>query len=284
MRIATASLHFGEEPPVSGSGGSGTIFFSGCTLRCNFCQNYQISQEGMGREVGPEEFALIALALESAGAHNINLVTGTQSAPSILEGIGIARSRGLRLPVLWNGSGYESLETVDMLSRAVDVWLPDYKTPSPQTASAYFRAPDYPERARAAILRMAESAPLEFSGDLIIRGVVMRHLFLPGRLAETRDVLEWFAENLRGRALISVMSQYTPIQALSGREAPGAAVGEGEYRALMEMVEELDLGGGFYQELVPGSEWLPDFERVNPFSSELSRPVWHWREGFTLKA
>jgi putative pyruvate formate lyase activating enzyme len=280
MRIASASIHFGEEPPISGSGGSGTVFFSGCTLRCAFCQNYQISQEGMGRDVDAREFARICLRLEERGAHNINLVTGTQFAPSIALGLALAREGGLGIPALWNGSGYERIETIELLSGAVDVWLPDFKTPEPDTAREFFQAPDYPEKARAAILRMAELSPLRLDGGLMKGGVMLRHLLLPGKLAETRLVLEWFAKKLKGRALISVMTQYTPIPALAGRPAPADPVGNAEYGALMDMIEELDLGEGYYQELVPGSDWLPDFNRSNPFSSELSRPVWHWRDGF----
>jgi putative pyruvate formate lyase activating enzyme len=280
MRIASASIHFGEEPPISGSGGSGTVFFSGCTLRCAFCQNYQISQEGMGREVDAREFARICLRLEERGAHNINLVTGTQFAPSIALGLALAKEGGLTIPALWNGSGYEQIETIELLSDAVDVWLPDFKTPDPDTAREFFQAPDYPEKARAAILRMAELSPLRLENGLMKAGVMLRHLLLPGKLAETRLVLEWFAAKLKGRALISVMTQYTPIPALLGRPAPADPVGNAEYGALMEMIEELDMGEGYYQELVPGSDWLPDFTRSNPFSSELSRPVWHWRDGF----
>lgn len=280
MRIATASVHFGEEPPLSGSGGSGTIFFTGCTLRCAFCQNYQISQRGMGREVDADEFARICLALEEAGAHNVNLVTGTHFAPSIAEGLAAARRQGLSLPALWNGSGYEEVRTVDSLSGSIDVWLPDCKTLEPATAGEFFKAPDYPDKARAAVERMAEVSPLRTEGGLLVGGVVLRHLLLPGRLGETRAVLEWFARRLKGRALISVMTQYTPIPALSDRPAPGKPVEAEEYEALMDMIEELDVGDGFYQELVPGSDWLPDFDRDNPFSSELSRPVWHWRSGF----
>jgi putative pyruvate formate lyase activating enzyme len=280
MRIASASIHFGEEPPVSGSGGSGTVFFSGCTLRCAFCQNYQISQEGMGREVDAREFARICLRLEERGAHNINLVTGTQFAPSIALGLSLAREGGLTIPALWNGSGYEEIETIELLSGSVDVWLPDYKTPDSDTAREFFQAPDYPEKARAAILRMAELSPLRLENGLMKGGVLLRHLLLPGKLAETRLALEWFAKKLKGRALISVMTQYTPIPALLGRPAPADPVGSAEYGALMDMIEELDLGEGYYQELVPGSDWLPDFNRSNPFSSELSRPVWHWRDGF----
>lgn len=284
MRLALASVHFGEEPPLVGTRGSGTLFFSGCTLRCAFCQNYQISQQGLGREVGTAEFAEICLALQAAGAANINLVTGTQFIPGIVEGIAAARAAGLTLPVLWNCSGYERVEMVAALRGTVDVWLPDLKTLSRETAQRYFAAPDYPEVATAAILAMAEGCPLEYDSDgLLRRGVIMRHLVLPGQLADSRAVLTWFAKHLAVRALPSIMTQYTPIAALAGRPAPKDALGHAEYEELVALIDELGLGEGFYQELVPGSDWLPDFCRPNPFSSELSRTVWHHGCGFVAK-
>ena len=285
MRLALASLHFGEEPPLVGKGGSGTIFFSGCTLGCTFCQNHQISQQGLGREVEPAEFAAICLALQAAGAVNINLVTGTHFIPGIIEGIGRARAAGLALPVLWNGSGYERVEMVEALKGTVDVWLPDYKTRDRATAVRFFAAPDYPEVAGRAILAMAaDQPPVYDENGLMRRGLIMRHLVLPGQWEDSRAVLTWFAEHLAGRALPSIMTQYTPIPALAGRPAPEGALSRGEYDRLIALIDELGLGEGFYQELVPGSEWLPDFVRDNPFSSELSRTVWHHSRGLIAPA
>jgi len=284
MRLALASLHFGEEPPLVGKGGSGTIFFSGCPLGCAFCQNFQISQRGLGREVEAAEFSAICLALQEAGAVNINLVTGTQFIPGIIEGIGRARAAGLALPVLWNCSGYERVETVEALKGTIDVWLPDLKTLSPATAGRFFSAPDYPEVAAQAILAMAEGYPLEYDeSGLLRRGLILRHLVLPGQLEDSRAILAWFAGHLGGRALPSLMTQYTPIRALEGRPAPASALSPEDYDRIVAMLDEFDLGNGFYQELVPGSEWLPDFVRDNPFSAELSRTVWHHSRGFVAK-
>lgn len=281
LRIALASLHFGEEPPLVGARGSGTVFFAGCTLRCAFCQNYQISQQGLGRDVDTAEFARICLALQEAGAANINLVTGSHFIPGIIAGIALARSRGLRLPVLWNGSGYERVEMVRALRGTIDVWLPDLKTLDRETARRYFAATDYPEVATAAIRAMAEDCPLEYGEDgLLRRGLVLRHLVLPGQLDDSRAVLTWFVEHLGGRALPSIMTQYTPIAALATRPAPKDALSQAEYGRLVALIDELGLGDGFYQELVPGSDWLPDFCRDNPFSSELARTVWHHAHGF----
>lgn len=281
IRLALASIHFGEEPPLVGQGGSGTIFFSGCTLGCTFCQNHQISRAGLGREVGTGEFASICLALQAAGAVNINLVTGTHFIPAIIEGIARARAAGLSLPVLWNTSGYERVEMIEALRATVDVWLPDLKTLDRATAERYFAAADYPTAATAAILAMAEDHPLEYDeAGLLRRGVIMRHLVLPGQLDDSRAVLTWFADHLGGRALPSIMTQYTPIPALARRPAPAEALDRAEYEELVALIDELGLGEGFYQELVPGSDWLPDFCRPNPFSSELSRTVWHHAQGF----
>jgi putative pyruvate formate lyase activating enzyme len=276
IRLGVACLHFGEEPPVTGKGGSGTIFFTGCTLRCNFCQNYQISQEGMGRAVNVEALCDIMLSLQKAGAENINLVSGTAFAPSIIAAAKLARGKDLSLPILWNGSGYETDLTVEALSEVVNVWLPDFKTPSPETARKYFAAPDYPERAEASILLAAKRAPLVIKAKKIRRGLIMRHLVLPGALDETEKILAWFADNLQGKALLSLMTQYTPIPALREREAPADALSQAEYDRLMKLLERYDFEGSFYQELVPGSDWLPDFSRHNPFSSELARTIWHW--------
>jgi putative pyruvate formate lyase activating enzyme len=282
MRVAWAGLHFGEEPPLTGKGGSGTIFFSGCALRCAFCQNHQISQRGMGREISVGEFAEIAVRLQAMGAVNLNLVTPGQFIPSIIEGVLLARDKGCSLPLLWNTSGYETLEGLDALSGSVDVWLPDIKTLDPGIAERYFGSADYPEAAKAAALRMAESSPMVMEGGLLKRGVIVRHLVLPGMLDMSEPLFRWFAENLGGRALISVMSQYTPIDAMAeeGRGAPSRQLNAGEQERLVSMLEDYGLEGGFYQELVPGTEWLPDFSRPAPFSSELSRPLWHWASGF----
>ena len=173
---------------------------------------------------------------------------------------------------------------IETLRATVDVWLPDLKTLDRATAERYFAAADYPTAATAAILAMAEDHPLEYDeAGLLRRGVIMRHLVLPGQLDDSRAVLTWFADHLGGRALPSIMTQYTPIPALARRPAPAEALDRAEYEELVALIDELGLGEGFYQELVPGSDWLPDFCRPNPFSSELSRTVWHHAQGFVAK-
>jgi putative pyruvate formate lyase activating enzyme len=277
-------LHKGEEPPLVGKGGSGAVFVSGCNLGCAFCQNYQISQgvnrkQALGREVSVETFVEICLALQERGAENVNIVTGSHAIPAIIERIAAAKEAGLRIPVLWNSSAYESAEALEMLGDYVDVWLPDLKTLDSAIAVRFFRAPDYPAAASAAILKMLNIAQPP-------KKVIVRHLILPDYLESTREVLRWFSENAKSRAQLSLMTQYTPIPGHGLNEsAPKRYVSEKDYNAVLEWLREYEIEDGFCQELVTGSDWLPDFTRSNPFLSELSVPVWNWKkEEFTTNS
>jgi putative pyruvate formate lyase activating enzyme len=274
LRLAFAGIHKGEEPPITGAGGSGTIFVSGCNLGCAFCQNYQLSKEGIGRTVSTEEFAEICLALQERGAENINIVTGSHAAPALAFGITAARKKGLSIPVLWNSSGYDGMESIEILKDIVNVYLPDLKTIDSNFAEKFFNAPDYGEHATAAILKMTEYRELRLD-ETMLSGVMVRHLVIPGFLENTRQVLAWFAEHCKGKAFLSLMTQYTPVRA--GATIPRRYVSEDEYTAVLSMLDEFRIDDGFYQELVRGSDWLPDFTRANPFSSELSVPVWHYK-------
>jgi putative pyruvate formate lyase activating enzyme len=288
LRLAAASIHRGEEPPVTGAGGSGAIFLTGCALRCSFCQNGQISHHGLGRAVGAAAFADICLALENAGAENINLVTPGHAAPALKRGLDAAEARGLSIPALWNSSAYETPETIDLMADTIAVYLPDLKTLDPDLAGRYFQAPDYPRWAAASIERMVMLRPLVFGPgrdgktETIRSGTVVRHLVLPGQLESTRAVLRFFADKLAGRALLSLMTQYTPVAAADRPPPSDRYVDRTEFDAVQAMLEEFGIEDGFYQELVVSSDWLPDFCRTNPFGSELSRPIWHWRDGFVL--
>jgi putative pyruvate formate lyase activating enzyme len=269
LRLAFAGLHSGEEPPLSGNCGSGTIFVSGCNLGCGFCQNWQISSpqlaEHLGRIVSIEEFAAICLELQGKSAENINIVTGSHAVPAIVRGLVAAKSVGLRIPALWNSSGYESIKTLELLEDSIKTWLPDLKTLDDNLAGKFLNAPDYPKIAVQAILWMMKARP----GDVIIR-----HLILPGCLESTRSVLRWFADNAVGKAQLSLMSQYTPMN--NGAVGPSRYLSKREYETVLGWLEEFGIEDGFCQELVIGSDWLPDFSRTNPFSSGLSVPVWHY--------
>jgi putative pyruvate formate lyase activating enzyme len=283
LRLAFAGLHRGEEPPLSGKGGSGTVFVSGCNLGCVFCQNWQISggnQTGkhrgqrLGRIVSADEFIAICLELQKKGAENINLVTGSHAVPAIIQGLSAAKTAGLSIPVLWNSSGYESLETLELLDGHIDTYMPDLKTLDSSLAAQFFNAPDYPQAASQAILWMIRNRSQQQPSQVIIR-----HLILPGYLDSTRAVLRWFADNAQGSALLSLMSQYTPIAETSGfGHSPGRFLTQREYETVLGWLEELGIEDGFCQELLTGSDWLPDFNRGNPFSSDLSAAIWHFTD------
>jgi len=274
LRLAFAGIHRGEEPPITGAGGSGTIFVSGCNLGCTFCQNYQISKGGIGRAVSRDEFARICIDLQKHGAENINIVTGNHAAEALALGIIAARKMGLSIPVLWNSSGYEGLEVLDILKDIIDVYLPDLKTLDSGIASRFFSAPNYGEYAAAAILKMIEYRELRLD-EKMLSGVMVRHLVIPGFLESTRQVLRWFAQNCKGRALLSLMTQYTPVG--QAAKTPRRYLSEDEYDSVLSMLDEYGIDDGFCQELVTGSDWLPDFTRADPFLSELSVPVWHYK-------
>lgn len=295
LRVATACLHFGEEPLLTVEGGSGTVFVTGCNLRCAFCQNYQISQDGMGRAVSSREFADICLRLQDAGAENVNVVTGSHHARRIAEGLEIARRDGLSLPVCWNSSGYDSVGSLEMLDGLVSIWLPDLKTLSSGLSGSLCSAADYPEVAKAAIEYMISKSPLEIveknGREKILSGVIVRHLFLPGKFEETAEVLSWLKERVDGRAVVSLMSQYTPVpfdedeRTLEARRRRLSAiedrpVSREEDGDLRDLIEAFGFEWLFYQDLCRDTEWLPDFRGVQPFPNKLARPVWHWTKGF----
>jgi len=286
LRISFAGIHNGEEPPIKGAGGSGTIFISGCNLGCTFCQCFQISQKEMSRTVDTFEFAELCLGLQEMGAENINIVTGSHVAPAIAQGFEEARKQGLVIPALWNSSGYDGAETLEIIKDVVDVYLPDLKTLDRSIAVQFSNAPDYPEHAAAAILKMMEFRGLRFGPSLgkshaenvMLSGVMIRHLILPGFLENTRQVLRWFADHCNGRAQLSLMTQYTPAYIQGVKTAiPNRVVSESEYEAVLSMLDEFGITDGFCQELVREANWLPDFSQPNPFPQGISVPLWHWR-------
>ena len=299
LRLALACLHFGEEPLITVHGGSGTIFLTGCNLRCAFCQNYQISQRGMGRAVSTETFAQICLRLQDAGAENINIVTGSHHIPALADGLARAQTRGLSLPVCWNASGYDSPQTLTLLDGLVQIYLPDLKTLSPALSAELCAAADYGERAKESIawmirhnpLRIVETAKDGVTKEKLLQGVIVRHLFLPGRFEETAEVLDWLKQNADGKAVISLMSQYTPVPFQTDaqdaakrnnarRAIENRLVSRQEDADLRDLIAAYDFSYLFYQELTDDTSWLPDFSRPQPFSNALAKPVWHWREGF----
>lgn len=259
--VARAAPHFGEEPCISGSRGSGTVFFAGCTLRCVFCQNYELSRGRVGKTVTPAQLADIFRRLESGGVHNLNLVTGTPFVPAILEALEMAKAR---IPVVWNSSGYETADTVSALGRYVSVYMPDMKYALSGPAHRYSYAGDYPRAAKKAIEAMAEqTGPYRLDENgLLQKGVLIRHLVLPGQVENTRRVIRWVSDTFRpGEVLFSLMAQYTPCGALDSAPELRRSLTEEEWAECMEELEASDIADGFVQELsAAGEEMIPDFD------------------------
>ncbi|MBW1989462.1 MAG: radical SAM protein [Deltaproteobacteria bacterium] len=211
--VASFGPHFGEESPLVGQNGSGTIFFSYCNLLCDFCQNWEISRLGEGREADPEEIAGIMLSLARSGCHNINFVTPSHVVPMILEAVSLAAAGGLSIPLVYNSSGYDKVSTLKLLDGVVDIYMPDFKFWDPEVARSACNAPDYPDRAREALVEMHRQV-----GDLVVdergiatRGLLVRHLVLPGNLAGTRQVMDFLARKISPDTYVNVMPQYRPL-------------------------------------------------------------------------
>jgi putative pyruvate formate lyase activating enzyme len=221
-KVASAFPHFGEEDCLRGWRGSGTIFFSFCNLRCVFCQNFDISQAGEGKTVTPRELAALMLALQDKGCHNINFVTPEHVVPQILEALPHAVRGGLTLPIVYNTSAYDSLESLRHMDGIVDIYMPDFKVWDRQVAKRYLKAPDYPEAARAAVKEMhRQVGPLTFDErGLARRGLLVRHLVMPGGLAGTREVMRFLAQEVSPDTYVNVMSQYYPAGLVSEDRYP----------------------------------------------------------------
>ncbi len=276
---ARAALHFWEEPCISGLNGSGTVFFSGCTLRCCFCQNYTISSEGFGTAVTAGRLSQIYQELEAQGAHNINLVTPTQYLPDVLESLQLARPY-LSIPVVYNCGGYETEDTVDALSPFIDIWLPDLKYRSEQLSQRYSGAQDYFIYASAAVRRMIElSGPPVFetfsdgtkSCRIMKKGVIIRHMVLPGHREDSIRLLNWMHSSLpAGHFLISLLSQYTPCYQSSRYPEINRRITTYEYEKVVEAAISLGLTDGFMQKRSSArEEYTPSFALQGIVPSEI---------------
>ena len=257
---ARAALHHWEEPPISGSRGSGTIFFSGCSLGCVFCQNQEISHRDFGKVVSLERLGQICDELITQGAHNINFVNPTHFSHAVRA---LLTRHPLPVPVVWNSGGYDRVETLRALEGLVDVYLPDLKYLDPDTAGRYSAAPDYPEMAAAAIREMVrQTGPCQFDGDgLLRRGTVIRHLILPGQVGQAKRVMDWVAREFpRGTVLFSLMSQYTPWGDLSACPELNRRLRPGEMRAAREYMENLGLDGFTQERTSAREEYTPPFD------------------------
>ena len=270
VMVTRAAPHMWEEPCISGEKGSGAVFFSGCNLHCVYCQNKEISDGGKGKNVSIERLAQIFLALQDKKVYNINLVTPTHYAFQIREAVSLARGMGLVIPIVYNCGGYESVETLKHLQDMVDVWMPDFKYMSDDTALKYSRCPDYVERATEAIDEMVSQVRKKggslFRDDpqIMLRGVIVRHMMLPGHIGESKRILRFLHERYGNDIYISIMSQYTPMpHILKDDRFPElkVKVDRDEYDRLVDFAVKIGIENAFIQEGDVASEsFIPAFD------------------------
>ncbi|MFH1710112.1 MAG: radical SAM protein [bacterium] len=266
-RVSSATSHFGEEPMITGKKGSGTIFFSNCNLRCKYCQNYQISQEGLGDEISDEQLADMMLKLQLKGCHNINLVSPTHYLPNIINALAMAAERGLNIPLVYNTNGYEKVETLQMLDGIVDIYLPDIKYSSNSIAVRLSNAPDYCDHNKAALkemYRQVGNLELDKNG-IAVKGLLVRHLVLPNDLAGSREAFRFLANEISKDVHVGVMAQYKPcFKAVNDGEL-GRKLTPDEYRKALIWAKGSGLHNILIQELDSSDVFLPDFKRTDPF-------------------
>ncbi|MDE5859074.1 MAG: radical SAM protein, partial [Oscillospiraceae bacterium] len=261
IKAAKAYLHMWEEPCISGTNGSGTVFFSGCCLKCCFCQNYRISSEGFGETISCSRLAEIFLELQEQGAHNINLVSPTQFVPQIIDALDLCRSR-LNIPVVYNTGGYERMETLKMLDGYIDVYLPDLKYFDSGLSEKYSGAADYFEYASKAIIEMhRQTGAYRLKDGIIHSGVIVRHLTLPNCRHDSVRVLEWLAENIPvNDILLSLMSQYTPFYKSFEHKEIARRISTFEYNFVLEKAAALGFDGFMQEKSSAKEEYTPDFD------------------------
>ena len=260
---ARAALHMWEEPCISGEEGSGTVFFSGCPLRCVYCQNYEIARAERGSEITVERLSEIFLELQEKHANNINLVTPTHYSLEIIEAVNLARAKGLRIPIVYNCSGYESVITLKKLEGIVDIYLVDYKYEDSCLAKRYSNAANYPEVVKEALKEMVRQCDAaEFDErDIMQKGVIVRHLLLPGQLQNGKDVVKYVYETYGDQVFLSLMNQYTPLPHVTKWPELNRKVTEEEYEELVDYAIDLGVENGFIQEGETAQEsFIPAFE------------------------
>lgn len=268
LRISRAALHFWEEPCISGTRGSGTVFFCGCQLKCSFCQNHDIANSIGGGEISPERLAEIFFELCDKGAHNINLVTPSHFTPLIIEAVDMAKSRGFALPFVWNCGGYEKPETLETLRGYVDVFMPDFKYMSAETAARYSAAKDYPEVAMSAVSKMFELVgKTNYDSDgMMTRGVLVRHLVLPTHADESIDILKYLYDNFGNDIAYGIMNQYTPMPFEKHPEL-SRKLTTYEYQKVLAAAEKIGITNGFVQEGETCKEsFIPPFDMTGVYS------------------
>lgn len=261
--VARAALHFWEEPIISGEKGSGTVFFSGCNLKCVFCQNYSISTNNFGKKISIERLSKIFLELQEQGANNINLVTPTHFVPQIIEALKIARQKGLSVPIVYNSSGYETVETIKLLDGYIDVYLPDLKYFDNKYAIKYSKCPNYFEYASKAIDEMIKQVgtPKFDEKGILIKGVIVRHMLLPGLLDDSKKIIHYLVDKYNEKIFISIMNQYTPTNNLDKYTEINKTVDKNDYDELINYALDLGIKNGFMQEgETQKTSFIPEFD------------------------
>mgnify|MGYP005910635023 CR=1 FL=1 len=263
VKIALYSTHNFEEPCISGKKGSGTVFFSNCNMNCVFCQNYEISQQGKGKEISIEELAEIFIKQQEKNVENINLVTPTSYVPQIIEAIKIARKKGFNIPIIYNSNGYENVETIKKLNGYIDIYLPDLKYYSNEIAKKYSKIDNYFETAISAIKEMQKQVgnPIFNEEGIIQKGVIIRHLILPHHLLNTKNILKYVKENFDENTYISIMAQYFPTYKAKEDKLINRKLTKKEYKEIENYLYLLNLKNGYIQELGEHEEeYVPNFD------------------------
>jgi len=271
--VSSYTPHFGEEPVLTGTNGAGNIFFGNCNLKCVFCQNHEISQNWKAestKEVSFEKLADIMIELQDKGCHNIGLVSPTHFSAQILRAIYLAVGKGLHLPIIYNTNGYDSVEMLKLYDGVIDIYLPDFKYGNDEYAKKYSKVDDYYEKAKLAIGEMFRQvgAELKYEGDVVVRGLIIRHLVLPNDLAESENVFKYIAQELSPNIHMSVMSQYYPTFMSKRDILVDRPIRESEYDRVLQLLEKYNLNNGWTQEMESTDTYRPDFNgnREKPFS------------------
>ena len=262
IKISLVSLHQFEEPCISGTNGSGTIFFSNCNFNCVFCQNYKISQEGMGQEVDIDFLAKSMIEQQEKGAHNINLVTPVMYVYHIIEAIKIAIKKGLKIPIIYNSNGYENIETLKMLEGYIDVYLPDFKYANNELGRKYSNINNYFEVTSKAITEMYKQVgpPQLDENGIIKRGLIIRHLILPNEIENSKKILKWIIDNI-GKVYVSIMAQYFPTYKAKNIQELNRKIGTEEYKQIEDYIYKIGIENGYMQDLGEHEEeYVPDFK------------------------
>jgi len=272
--VSSYTPHFGEEPVLSGTRGAGNIFFGNCNLKCVYCQNFEISQNPKVEkinEVTHERLAEIMIELQNKNCHNIGLVSPTHYSTTILKSIYLAAQKGLRLPIIYNTNGYDSVEMLKLYDGVVDIYLPDFKYGNSEIAKKYSLIDNYFEKTKEAIKEMFRQVgdELVYDGDVVVRGMIIRHLILPNNLSETEKVFRFITEKLSPNVHISLMSQYYPANKSYKDELINRPLRNSEYEKAWDLLDKYGLENGWVQELGSAENYLPEFnrDRVNPFNN-----------------